>query len=67
MPLMCDHCFKLYKKKYHPNLYCKEKECFGELVEIDENLLMPIYILNKKGYFTMFCCGSCTLGYSSAQ
>jgi hypothetical protein len=54
MPLMCEDCFEQYNIKRRSGLYCKE--CDGNLVEIDENFIEAIILLNKKGYYTMFCC-----------
>lgn len=42
---------------------CPIKGCFGEIVEIDENLFETYKILNRKGYFTANCCsGHSSLG-----
>jgi hypothetical protein len=54
MPLMCEDCFSQYNIKRRSGLCCKE--CSGELVEIDENFIEAIILLNKKRYYTDFCC-----------
>ena len=51
---MCEDCFSQYNIKRRSGIYCKE--CGGELVEIDENFIEAIILLNKKGYYTRFCC-----------
>jgi len=35
---------------------CKVKNCYGDVVEIDELLIPTIIELNKKGYKTKYCC-----------
>ena len=55
---MCDTCFKIDKRKYHPWLECKDKSCDGYMVEVDEMFLPSISLLNKKGYKTAFCCSA---------
>lgn len=55
--LMCLDCFKVYNQKTIKNNICKQKDCHGDIVEIDE-LFVPIVVeLNKKGYITKYCCG----------
>lgn len=53
---MCDECYRLDKRKYRANLFCKTENCMGNLVEIDDNFALSISTLNKKGYFTTYCC-----------
>ena len=69
---MCDTCFNIDKRKYRYQLSCKDKSCDGIMVEIDELFLLPISILNKKGYFKKFCCSghlldSCCDAYISFE
>lgn len=35
---------------------CINEECDGEMFECDEEMIIPIEILNQKGYTTRFCC-----------
>jgi hypothetical protein len=56
--LLCLNCFKVYNQKTIKNNMCKVKNCYGDIVEIDE-LFVPVIIeLNKKGYNTVACCSS---------
>lgn len=54
MTLMCEECFEQRNIKKRNGLFCKI--CGGCLVEVDENFIEPIIMLNKKGYYTKFCC-----------
>lgn len=65
MAYMCMNCFETYvfsdlntKDKYgmYSVARCPKTNCFGDIIEIDELMLLPITILNKKGYMTEFCC-----------
>jgi hypothetical protein len=56
MPVMCDTCFSISPTKYRYGINCKNDDCYGEMVEIDENFIQAISLLNKKGYYTVFCC-----------
>jgi hypothetical protein len=56
MPLMCVDCYEPRYIKYRSGVCCKK--CGGYLVEIDENFLQAIILLNKKGYYTNYCCSS---------
>lgn len=58
---MCPTCFNVYDSSYLkrydedylcPNLFCDNEELF----DIDELMITPIQVLNKKGYQTRFCC-----------
>jgi hypothetical protein len=51
---MCKNCYEQYNIKRRSKLFCKKCGC--ELVEIDENFIEAIILLNKKGYYTCFCC-----------
>jgi len=35
---------------------CKVKECYGDVVEVDELFAPVIAELNRKGYKTKYCC-----------
>ena len=37
---------------------CKVKECYGDVVEVDELFVPVIAELNRKGYRTIACCSS---------
>ena len=59
--LMCPCCYKVYRKELVdlswnrcPDIECDS--CDAEMFEIDELMIEPIRILNKKGYTTRFCC-----------
>lgn len=54
--LLCLNCFKVYNQKTIKNNMCKVKNCFGNVVEIDELFIPVIIELNKKGYKTKYCC-----------
>jgi hypothetical protein len=56
MGCMCDTCFTIDKRKYRSNLWCKNPDCDGWIVQIDEVILPTISLLNKKGYITEHCC-----------
>jgi len=56
---MCMKCFEIYKPLYikkNKITYCPKVKCFGDVVEIDELFVLPIRILNQKGYKTKYCC-----------
>ena len=65
MACICLDCYEIYDKSriveedcyggYVHNL-CPKSSCEGDVVEIDELMVLPIKILNEKGYFTRFCC-----------
>lgn len=54
--LYCTRCGKFYKGQIDKEDRCEDIFCRGHLVEIDENIIMPIKILNEKGYKTAYCC-----------
>jgi hypothetical protein len=56
MGCLCDTCFEIDKRKCRSGLQCKNKNCDGWIVEIDELFLPAISLLNKKGYYTRNCC-----------
>lgn len=64
MPCLCLECFEVYdeesmfktKYDYDTEMYCPKKSCEGNVIEVDELLLLSIKILNQKGYLTKFCC-----------
>ena len=35
---------------------CPISSCCGSIFQCDEEMLVPISILNRKGYITQFCC-----------
>ena len=61
---MCPICYKIYDHKFikyneYYGLRCPDIECESfdsELFEIDELMVKPIRILNKKFYTTKNCC-----------
>ena len=48
---VCMHCLTTYKDD---RIFCRK--CLGELENIDTPILDMIFLLNKKGYKTEFCC-----------
>ena len=54
--LLCLNCYKIYNQKTIKNNMCKVKECYGDVVEIDELFVPVIAELNRKGYRTRYCC-----------
>jgi hypothetical protein len=59
MSLMCDTCYRINdKRKYKSWLKCKDKNCSGYMIEVDELFLPSISLLNKKGYRTAYCCSA---------
>ena len=54
--LLCLNCYKIYNQKTIKNNMCKIKECYGDVVEIDELFVPVIAELNRKGYRTRYCC-----------
>jgi len=41
---------------------CVISSCYGEMFECDEEMLIPIMMLNDKGYYTNYCCSGHTFG-----
>jgi len=41
---------------------CKVKDCYGDVVEIDELFVPVITELNRKGYITQYCCSGHVTG-----
>ena len=54
--LLCLNCYKVYNQKTIKNNICKVKECYGDVVEVDELFIPVIAELNRKGYRTIACC-----------
>ena len=63
--LVCLKCFEVYvqntlikKESVVTDSYClcPKVNCLGEVVELDELITPTIIELNKKGYYTKFCC-----------
>jgi hypothetical protein len=58
---MCSECFEMLDKNKHKNPYqsnnvCKHCSKISHVIEVDELILPTISELNKKGYYTDFCC-----------
>ena len=55
---VCMSCYEVYDDFYARQFeFCPKAECFGgEVVPIDELMIPAIIELNKKGYYTEFCC-----------
>ena len=60
--LLCLNCYKIYNQKTIKNNMCKVKECYGDVVEVDELFVPVISELNRKGYFTQYCCSGHVAG-----
>jgi len=60
--LLCLNCYKIYNQKTIKNNMCKVKECCGDVVEVDELFVPIIAELNRKGYFTQYCCSGHVAG-----
>ena len=56
--LLCLECYKVYNQKTIKNNMCKVKDCYGDVVEVDELFVPVIAELNRKGYRTRYCCSS---------
>lgn len=60
MAKICMECFEIYRGNFilYNGRYnfCPKIDCHGEVVEVDELILPTIIELNKKKYFTEFCC-----------
>lgn len=54
--LYCTRCKKFYLSEHLNGSICPDATCEKRLVEIDENMVVPIGILNEKGYITAYCC-----------
>ena len=57
--LVCKDCRNIYNYDLiHPDFKssCPKADCGGDLVELDEEMLIPITSLWSKGYKTHYCC-----------
>lgn len=60
MAKLCVDCFEVYDESY-PIIkgeynHCPKADCIGNVIEVDELLLPTIIELNKKRYYTKYCC-----------
>jgi len=59
---LCNVCGNVFDGKYiKVNKYsyeteCPISDCCGSIFEVDEEMIIPIKVLNDKGYATQFCC-----------
>lgn len=58
---LCLKCSGLYDSKYIKptgmiTTPCPNANCHGYIFEVDEQMVIPIMMLNTKGYRTKFCC-----------
>jgi len=60
--LLCLNCYKVYNQKTIKNNMCKVKDCYGDVVEVDELFVPIIAELNRKGYETRYCCSGHVAG-----
>jgi len=63
MYYLCLECFEIYSDEIADLTIhdirvrnCPKYDCEGDVVEIDELLIDTIIELNKKGYYTKYCC-----------
>ena len=57
--MICTKCQEIYDNNYDNNQFgglCPKKHCSGDVVWIDENMVLPCKMLWNKGYKTMFTC-----------
>jgi hypothetical protein len=52
---LCLKCFNILVDDYHDK-WCPLRECEGEVISADENIVPALIELNKKGYYTNFSC-----------
>jgi hypothetical protein len=52
---LCIRCYNILVDDYKDE-FCPLRECQGEVINIDENILPAIVELNKKNYRTNFSC-----------
>lgn len=50
---LCLVCWEAYSRELE---YCPKKQCYGDIINIDDDLVPIIVELNEKGYYTQFCC-----------
>ena len=55
---VCMSCYEVYDDFYSKHFeFCPKADCVGgEVVEVDELMIPAIIELNKRGYYTEFCC-----------
>jgi hypothetical protein len=55
---ICFKCNTLFERHFDIGLIkvCPVKDCYGDVVEIDDNIFYTIQTLNIKGYITQHCC-----------
>lgn len=69
MGYFCLKCGEIYKSnikdtqiqfenngKIEDRIWCPKTSCIGQVIEVDDIFLPIIKLLNKKGYYTSFCC-----------
>lgn len=57
--MICTKCQEIYDNNYNNRQFngmCPKKHCCGDVVWIDENMVLPCKMLWDKGYETMFTC-----------
>lgn len=57
--MICTKCQEIYDNDYNNIQFgglCPKKHCSGDVVWIDENMVLPCKMLWNKGYETMFTC-----------
>lgn len=59
---VCLSCYEIYNEDYLKidewldEQICPKTDCSGHIIEVDDLLIPTIITLNKKGYYTKFCC-----------
>ena len=59
---VCMNCFEIYdegrltKLDEYGERYCPKVNCHGQVVHLDELIAPTVIELNKKGYYTKYCC-----------
>ena len=62
MAKFCLKCYEIFKiesmlsDKVNSFQHCPKYSCTGQVIEVDELMLPTIIELNKKGYYTKYCC-----------
>jgi hypothetical protein len=52
---LCLKCFNILADDYNGK-WCPLRECAGEVINADENIVPALIELNRKGYYTNFSC-----------
>lgn len=67
---LCNLCGTVFEGRnikpdeYSYTMECPIATCCGQMFECDEEMLIPVSMLNAKGYYTQFCCSGHIYGNS---